>query len=50
MPSELKSLTQLFNERVFRIPDYQRGFSWNKSQLDDFWQDIRRLPNGYVIA
>ena len=43
MPNQLKSLAQLFNERVFRIPDYQRGYSWTLPQLNDFWQDIMRL-------
>ena len=46
MPSQLKSLAQLFNERVFRIPDYQRGYSWTKPQLEDFWQDMMRLTDG----
>jgi hypothetical protein len=43
MPSELNYLDTLFNSRVFRIPDYQRGYSWGKRQLDDFWQDLNRL-------
>lgn len=46
MPSPLKSLAQLFNERVFRIPDYQRGYSWTNPQLEAFWQDMMRLPDG----
>ena len=46
MPSQLKSLAVLFNERVFRIPDYQRGYSWNERHLEDFWQDLNRLPDG----
>jgi len=47
MPSELQNLDTFFNSRIFRIPDYQRGYAWENSkrnhQLEDFWQDIDRL-------
>ena len=41
---ELYSLQDLFNQRLFRIPDYQRGYSWTEQQLDEFWEDIINLP------
>lgn len=43
MPSELQSLDTIFNSRVFRIPDYQRGYSWGDVQLSAFWDDLNRL-------
>jgi uncharacterized protein with ParB-like and HNH nuclease domain len=44
MPSGLQSLDTVFNSRVFRIPDYQRGYSWRpQPQSDDFWEDLDRL-------
>jgi hypothetical protein len=44
MPSELQNLDTIFNSRVFRIPDYQRGYAWKpRPQLDDFWEDLDRL-------
>lgn len=43
MPSELQSLDTIFNSRVFRIPDYQRGYAWESRQLTDFWQDLDGL-------
>ncbi|WP_236180348.1 DUF262 domain-containing protein [Pseudomonas mosselii] len=46
MQSELKSLSKIFTEVVFRIPDYQRGYSWQEKQLKDFWSDIEQLPEG----
>jgi len=46
MPAELKPLQEFFNNRVFRIPDYQRGYAWGRGQLEDFWQDMIRLPAG----
>ena len=37
------SLRQLFNERRFRVPDYQRGYSWDKSNIADFLDDLKYL-------
>lgn len=41
---ELQSLQDLFAKRLFRIPDYQRGYSWMNQQLTEFWEDIINLP------
>jgi len=46
--TKLQSLTEIFNERFFRIPDFQRGFSWEGSQLEDFWEDMINLKNGKI--
>lgn len=43
MQSELKSLSKLFSETIFRIPDYQRGYAWQEKQVKDFWLDITQL-------
>ena len=40
---EPKSLDSLFKEKIFRIPDYQRGYAWGKDQLKDFWEDLINL-------
>lgn len=40
----LESLKSIFKDRIFKIPDYQRGYSWQKRQLKDFWEDIINLP------
>ena len=45
MQSELKSLSKIFSEVIFRIPDYQRGYSWETKHLKDFWNDIEQLPD-----
>lgn len=39
----LKSLEQLFSTRIFRIPNYQRGYSWGKQQLNDLWEDLSNI-------
>lgn len=37
------SLSKLFDKRIFRIPDYQRGYAWQTPQLIDFWDDLINL-------
>lgn len=32
----------LGNEKLF-IPEYQRGYSWEETQLDDFWIDLVQI-------
>jgi predicted transport protein len=38
--NNLKSLQEIFNVAIFRIPDYQRGYSWSNQQLEEFWSDL----------
>lgn len=41
--TELRSITNIFESTVFRIPDYQRGYAWGDKQLNDFWEDLENL-------
>lgn len=41
---ELESLKSIFKDRLFKIPDYQRGYAWATRQLKDFWEDLVNLP------
>ena len=43
--NKLQSLTEIFNQKFFRIPDFQRGYLWGKKELEDFWDDIQNLKN-----
>ena len=43
--NELQSLSQIFQNKIFRIPDYQRGYAWQGQQLRDFWEDIVNLQS-----
>lgn len=48
--NELKSLDEIFmqGKRIFRIPDYQRGYSWEEQQRADLLRDIEYLiKSGY---
>ena len=39
-------LDSIFKEKLFRIPDYLRGYSWGREQLNAFWEDLINLPEG----
>lgn len=43
---KLFSLQKLFTDRIFRIPDYQRGYAWTATQLSELWEDLMNLPEG----
>lgn len=40
------SLQQLFDGRVFRVPDYQRGYAWEPQQRSEFLEDLEILGAG----
>lgn len=42
---ELQSLDDIFTKKIFRIPDYQRGYAWGEKQLIDFWEDLLNLSD-----
>lgn len=37
------SVQQLFEGRVFRVPDYQRGYAWEARQRAEFLEDLEML-------
>lgn len=43
--NEPKSLDSLFSKKIFRIPDYQRGYAWQQEQLKAFWEDLINLSD-----
>jgi uncharacterized protein with ParB-like and HNH nuclease domain len=43
MNFKLQTLSKLFNEKLYRIPDYQRGYAWEFKQINDFWTDLCNL-------
>lgn len=34
------SIQSFFTDKKYRIPRYQREYSWTKEQLEDFYSDI----------
>lgn len=46
---DFKSLDEVFQKRLFRIPDYQRGYAWRSDadkEVVAFWNDLINLPEG----
>lgn len=43
MNSNVYSIEQIFNQKLLHIPDYQRGYSWEKQHWSDFIDDIELL-------
>ena len=39
------TLFQLFNNRIFRVPDYQRGYAWEERQVGEFLDDLEILSS-----
>ena len=37
------SLQELFNDRIFRVPEYQRGYAWERQQIEEFLDDLALL-------
>jgi NTP pyrophosphatase (non-canonical NTP hydrolase) len=40
------SIEEVFQGRIFKIPDYQRGYAWERKHWTDLTQDLELLPNG----
>lgn len=41
---EAQNLSELFSTRIFRTPDYQRGYAWGEKQLSELWDDLEEIP------
>ena len=38
---ENKSISEIFNsDKIYRIPNFQRPYSWKNEQLDELWDDL----------
>lgn len=43
--TSLTTISEIFKDRFFVIPDFQRGYSWEDQQVDDLINDIENLKN-----
>jgi len=41
-PAQYLNVRELFEERFFVIPDYQRGYSWGEENVRDLLTDVER--------
>ncbi|UQS87286.1 DUF262 domain-containing protein [Nicoliella spurrieriana] len=42
----VQSIADLFRDNRYRIPSYQRGYSWGIDQITDLWDDLIEVANG----
>lgn len=47
MNPHVYSIEELFAQRIFTIPDYQRGYAWEKKHCEDLLEDLELLPEGF---
>ena len=53
LKADKKSLRQLLalEEQQFRIPPYQRPYSWSSEQVDDLWEDLlEQASTGHFLG
>ncbi|MDJ1090483.1 DUF262 domain-containing protein [Macrococcus caseolyticus] len=43
--STFRKVESYLQEDIFYIPEYQRGYSWEETQLDDLWEDLIQIYN-----
>ncbi|MBL8684859.1 MAG: DUF262 domain-containing protein [Myxococcales bacterium] len=46
MNTNVLTIEQVFSERIFRVPDYQRGYAWEDEHRADFLEDLELLGAG----
>ena len=47
--SSAKSIDECFDQCLYEVPGFQRPYSWNDEQLQDFWVDIEVFsPDAFV--
>lgn len=37
---------ELFTNNYFAVPNYQRNYAWQESEVSDFWDDLMDIVNG----
>jgi len=42
---QLQTAQQIFSDKLLRVPDYQRGYAWEKTQWNDLIEDLELLQN-----
>jgi Protein of unknown function DUF262 len=40
---KLYTLNEVLHDRLFRVPPYQRGYSWTRKEREDLFQDLRNV-------
>lgn len=46
MKELLRTVSDIFKDGLYKIPDYQRHYFWSIKQAEDLWNDIEDLASG----
>ena len=49
---QLKNFNEIFHNKYFIIPSYQRGYAWGSKQIKEFWNDLlkTKIDQKYYIS
>src|SRR5699024_3699748 len=50
---ESKPISEIFpieGNIIYRIPNYQRNYSWNNNNIEELYNDVRNEEDGYYIG
>jgi uncharacterized protein with ParB-like and HNH nuclease domain len=42
----LQTIQKIFQDQLFSVPDYQRGYAWEERNWQDLWDDVELLDKG----
>lgn len=45
--SKVRTINALFENNKFKVPFYQRDYAWKKDEIDDLWNDLMDVVEGY---
>jgi hypothetical protein len=45
-----KTIHQILRAGTYRVPRFQRPYSWDRAVVEDFWQDLTESRPGYFIG
>lgn len=48
--SECRTIQECFKECLYDIPDFQRPYSWEDDQLNDFWNDVVQATGDFFFG
>lgn len=43
--NSFRTVASFLQENVYHVPDYQREYAWEESEIDDFWMDLENVIN-----
>jgi len=48
--SNWRKIEQVLTAGFYKVPRFQRAYSWDKANVEDFWDDLIDSPDGYFIG